>query len=64
MKSSQSNFKLGSPSSYYVRSYLITTVCLCTLIFQQVVTTESQYIGFSIGGPLTSEILMTQDDLG
>ena len=28
-----------------------------------VVTTESQYIGFWIGGPLTLEILMTQDDL-
>ena len=26
MKSSQSNFKLRSPSSYLVRSYLITTV--------------------------------------
>ena len=29
-----------------------------------VVTTESQYIGSWIGGPPTSEELMTQDDLG
>ena len=29
-----------------------------------VVTTESQYMGFWIGGPLTKEDLMIQDDLG
>ena len=31
MKSSQSNFNLRSPSSYLVRSYLITTVQLMML---------------------------------
>ena len=30
MKSSQSNFNLRSPSSYLVRSYLITTVLFTT----------------------------------
>ena len=52
MKSSQSNFNLRSPGSYFARSYLIATVLqLNTSLFQKI--PPSRFIDFAIFAPPT-----------